>query len=263
MTMLHDTSIAIPVIAFFGACIGSFLNVLIYRLPRRENIAFPASHCPSCGATVKSYDNIPVISYFLLRGRCRNCSEKISIRYPIVEFATSLIFVIIFLLQGWTPQFIGDAVLAAILLTAAVIDYEHMIIPNRLTAPGVFVGFLYSVYLGWFGILRGFHGVLISVLILGFMFYLGRMLYKRDGIGMGDIKLALVFGLFFGPFWSVVTIILAIFIGAVAGVAIFMVRGRDKGLEIPFGPFLAAGGLLVIFFRPQIHALVQWYTAQF
>ena len=263
MKVLEYPTVALPVIALLGACIGSFLNVLIYRLPRRENIAYPASHCPSCGNTIKYIDNIPIISYLFLKGRCRDCSEKISARYPIIELLTAIMFVTIYMLQGWSIQFLADVTLGSIFLTAAVIDYEYMIIPDRLTFSGVFMGLLYSLYFGWKGLLGGFHGILVSLLILSFMYYLGKILYRKDGIGFGDVKLALVFGLFFGVYWSIVTIAIAVLVGALSGITLMLVRGREKGLEIPFGPFLAFGGFMVIFFRPQLLYLINLYLSQF
>jgi len=243
----------------FGSILGSFLNVLVYRLPRGESIVTPGSRCPSCGARIRYYDNIPILSFFLLKGRCRDCSARIPLRYPLVEFVTGFMAAAIFALQGPSIQLFADTALGVLLLAAAMIDFRHMIIPNRLTYPGMLIGLFFSLQWGWFGFLRGIHGAVAGVLILCFMYFLGKLLFNREGLGMGDVKLAAAMGFFLGPFWNVVALVLAVFFGGSAGILQMALGRRRPGQEVPFGPFLALGGLCVIFFRRQLLFLVERY----
>jgi len=253
-------NILYPVWAFvFGLLLGSFLNVLVYRLPRRESIVFPGSHCPSCDTPILYRDNIPLFSYLVLGGRCRSCSAKISPRYPLVELSTGCMVAVFFLLQGLTLQFFADVFLGSVLIAAALIDLEHMIIPNRLTYSTVIMGVALSLQGGRFGITRGFHGAMVGLLILLFMYFLGKLLFRRESLGMGDVKLAIGIGLFLGPFWTMIVLALAIVFGGVVGMAQIAFGRKKFGQEIPFGPFIAAGGLCVLFFRQQILFLVERY----
>jgi len=268
-------TVILPLIAgFFGLSLGSFLNVVIYRVPRKESIVFPASHCPSCGSPIRYRDNIPVVSFLLLRGRCRACSKAISWRYPLVELFTACMAAVLFGMHGFSLQFIADTVLGSILLSTALIDLDYMIIPDRITFPGMVTGLLLSFRYGWGGYtgmvlmnrLGRFPGGLVTAvlggvtgfLILYFMYLLGRVLFRRESMGMGDIKLALVIGFFVGPFWMIMTLALAVVFGSVLGV--FQIAWRRKlFLQTPFGPFISAGGLCVLFFKPQIIFLVEQY----
>ena len=243
----------------FGLMLGSFSNVLIYRLPRKESIVFPRSYCPFCGAPIKYRDNIPVLGFILLRGRCRACSAHISWRYPLIELLTGCMVMCLFAILGFSMQFIADVILGSILIAAAVIDLEHMIIPNRLTYRGVVLALIFSFGHGWFGFLRGVYGALAGILILSFMYWLGKLLFRRDSLGMGDFKLAVVIGFFVGPFWSVIVLALAVLSGGIWGI-IQLASGKTKpGREIPFGPFIAAGGFCVLFFKAQILFLIEQY----
>ena len=267
LTELFDGSSQRVIFTFFaflfGSLLGSFLNVLIYRLPRHESIVLPPSHCPHCGTPIRYRDNIPIVSYLLLRGRCRSCREAITPRYPLVELTTGCMVAAVFWLQGPTYQLLSDIFLAALLITAAMIDLDHMIIPNRLTYPGMFAGMAFSLQWGGFGFWRAFHGAVIGVLIMLFMYFLGKLLYKRESLGMGDIKLTIVIGFFVGPFWTAVVCILAIFSGAVIGIVQLALGKKSRWEEVPFGPFLAFGGLSVIIFREQLLFLIEQYLGMF
>jgi len=247
----------------FGTALGSFLNVLIYRLPRHESVLSPPSHCPHCGTPIRYMDNIPIFSYLLLRGRCRSCSETIALRYPIVELATGCMVAVIFWLQGPTYQMVSDIFLGALLITAAMIDLDHMIIPNRLTYPGMFAGMAFSLQWGGFGFWRAFHGAVIGVLAMLFMYFLGKLLYKRESLGMGDIKLTIVIGFFVGPFWTAVVCVLAVFSGGILGIIQLITGRKSRWDEVPFGPFLAFGGLSVILLREQLLFLIEQYLGLF
>lgn len=245
------------VTGLFGLMIGSFLNVLAWRLPRRESIVFPGSHCPGCGAAIRFYDNIPVLSYLVLRGKCRACGIRISPVYPAVELFTCLMFIRLYILQGgMTVHFFANIVFGSILIVAAVTDLRHMIIPDRLTFPGMALAALFSLRWGLFGIIRGLLGVLAGLAVLGFMYALGKLIFKREGVGLGDFKLAVVIGLFAGAYWSFVIFALAVFAGGIWGVAHIAAGRFTRGQEVPFGPFIAAAGLLVLMFREQIYALI-------
>jgi leader peptidase (prepilin peptidase) / N-methyltransferase len=248
------------IVIFFGLSIGSFLNVLIYRLPLNESIAFPASHCPHCLSPIKYRDNIPVLGYLLLHGRCRACGTSISIQYPLIELITASSFVILFTLYGATMNFAADAILTCILLAALVIDLQCMLIPNPLTFTGGVIGLAFSVRFGWqHGLMRAFEGALIGIVILAVMSFLGRILYKRESMGAGDFKLIAVTGFFLGPLFNGIALVLSIIIGGIWGM-IQLITGKKEGKdEIPFAPFIAAGCFLVILFRKQILILLDHY----
>jgi leader peptidase (prepilin peptidase)/N-methyltransferase len=227
----------------FGLVIGSFLNVVIYRLPRRESLATPGSHCPSCGAGVKPYDNIPVVSWLLLRGKCRSCSAPISPRYPLVEALTGVLWAGV-VLVAWDDA--ADIALGIALVTMLVpmtfIDLDTRLIPNRLLAP-------FAVLAIGLGLALDPSGVpeqLIAAAAGGGFFLLAALAYPR-GMGMGDVKLAAVLGLYLGR-----AVAPAIFAGLIAGVvvgAVIIARlGSELGRKtaVPFGPFLALGALVAL-----------------
>lgn len=245
----------------FGLVFGSFLNVVIYRLPLGQSIVFPASHCPKCGKPIKVFDNIPVLSYIILRGKCRVCSEKISPVYPFIEFFTGVLAVTFFILNGFTLNFISDFFLGAILLTAAMIDYRYMIIPDKLNIAGAIIGLILCFIRGSGGVIRGFEGAAAGFLILTGMYLFGKIIFKREGVGFGDVKLAAVIGLFVGPLWVFICMANAIILGGIIG-TVLIISGRGKaGKEIPFGPFIAAGGIFMLFFRAQILYLLGKYIS--
>jgi leader peptidase (prepilin peptidase)/N-methyltransferase len=227
--------------AAFGLLIGSFLNVVAYRLPRRESLASPGSHCPCCDAPVRFYDNIPVLSWLLLRGRCRDCSQPIAGRYPLVEAATAALFAAVAVVQAHdTTKLVLGLVLVAFLVPIALIDFDSKIIPNRLTLPAAVV----AVVLGTILDPGGEPGRLLAAAIAGGVLALPALLHP-SGMGMGDAKLVAVLGLFLGA--AVAPAFLVAFAaGTVAGVAIMLRIGMAKARKtpVPFGPFLALGGVV-------------------
>ena len=244
-----------------GSVLGSFLNVVMHRLPRRESIVSPGSHCPSCGASISFRDNIPILSYILLKGRCRRCFAPISWRYPLVELLTALMAVVLYILNDSLANFIADTALGSILLAACAIDLRYMIIPDRLNAAGALLAVPFTFRWGAYGILRGVYGALIGMIVLAIMMLMGHLLFKRQGIGMGDVKLTVVVGLFLGPFWTCSTFIIALLIGGIWGV-ITLVHGSVKPFqEVPFGPFIALGGFCVLFFKLPILFVVEHYLS--
>jgi leader peptidase (prepilin peptidase)/N-methyltransferase len=235
---------AIVLAALGGLVIGSFLNVVAYRLPRGESLAHPPSHCPSCDAPIKPYDNIPVLSWLLLRGRCRTCGAAISPRYPIVEAVTGVLWALVTWARWDDASGIAlGIVLVTILIPITIIDYEHRIIPNRITGPAAVVAILIGVLLDMDFVVEQ----LIAGAAAGGFFLLAAIAYPR-GMGMGDVKLAGVMGLYLGR-----AVGLAVLIGLVAGVvvgAVIIARvGAKAGRKqaVPFGPFLALGGVIAIF----------------
>ena len=230
------------VIVAFGLAVGSFLNVCIYRLPRRESIVTPPSRCPACGRLVRWYDNVPVIGYLLLRGRCRDCGERISVRYVIVELAVAMLFVLHYQEVGWQPLLLSRLVFASLLVVLFAIDLEHHVLPNAITLPGILVGLSFSVIgpPGWTAALIG------AVAGGGVLFLIAETYYRvrgEEGLGMGDVKMLAMIGAFLGWQHMLLTLILASVLGSLVGVAL-LVTGRG-GLKyaLPFGTFLAVGAL--------------------
>jgi leader peptidase (prepilin peptidase) / N-methyltransferase len=239
-----------------GAVFGSFLNVVAFRLPRHESIVKPRSRCPSCGAHVRPYDNVPILSWLLLRGRCRDCSAAISPRYPLVEGATALLCAGAVLAHSSAAGIALSAVLILVLVPAAAIDLEYRIIPNRLTAAGAVLALVLGTALDPSGELAR----LIAGAAAGGFLLLAALAYP-GGMGMGDVKLAGVLGLFLGA-----AVAPAILVALVSGVAVGGVIVARKGVRaggktaVPFGPFLALGGAVAVFAGGPI---VDWYTQNF
>ncbi len=228
-------------VAVFGLLIGSFSNVCIYRLPKRESVVFPASHCTACNSPVRVYDNIPVVSYLVLGGKCRDCGVKISPVYPTVELVIGILITLAFLRFGMSAHFLIAAVVSTALVIITMIDLEHRIIPDKITLPGIVFGFAAGFYL------EGWRDSLIGFLLGGGLFYLIAVLSK-GGMGGGDIKFIAAAGALVG--WQKVLVI--IFIGAVtgslAGLALMALKGGTRKSMIPFGPFLALGTLVVLYY---------------
>lgn len=240
----------------FGAIVGSFLNVVAYRLPRRESLVRPASRCPGCATPIKPYDNIPVVSWLLLRGRCRSCKTAIPARYPLVEGLTALLCVAAVLAGGSTATIALNVTFILLLVPIALIDLEHRIIPNRLTA----LGALLAVGIGIALDPSGESERLIGGAAAGGALLLAALAYPA-GMGMGDVKLAAVMGLFLGGAVAPAMLI-ALLAGVLVGVFVMARKGTHEGRKtaVPFGPFLAFGSLVAIFAGDQ---LVNWYTTNF
>lgn len=240
----------------FGLCIGSFLNVCIYRLPASQSIAHPGSRCPNCGTSIAFYDNIPVISYLWLRRRCRHCRVKIPMRYPIVELLGGLFALATFLKFGLTLQALVFFVFIACLLVVTFIDLDHRIIPDIITLPGIPV-FLAA---GFAVTAIAFKDALLGILIGGGSLFLVAWTYsfitKKEGMGGGDIKLLEMMGALVGWQGVLFTIFVSSLVGTLSGLAIMVQSRKGMKLAVPFGPFLAIGGITYIFFGSQ---LIGWY----
>ena len=247
----------IEVSAFlFGLCIGSFLNVCIYRIPVSKSINRPRSSCTSCNELIPFYDNIPVLSYLVLRGKCRFCSEPISLRYPIIELLTGLFALITFFKYGLSLEAFIYFVFIAVLLVITFIDIDHQIIPDIISLPGIPIFFLASFGLSQIGWLDSLIGILAGGGSLFLVAWVYSLITKKEGMGGGDIKLLAMIGGVIGWKGVLFTIFVASAVGTFAGMLVMLKSRKGMKLKIPFGPFLAIGAIAYIFFGPQ---LVEWY----
>ncbi|HKG15914.1 MAG TPA: prepilin peptidase [Pyrinomonadaceae bacterium] len=270
----------VAVVGLFGALIGSFLNVVIHRVPREESIAFPASHCPSCGTAIRPYDNIPVVSWAVLRGRCRSCRTPISARYPAVELLTAALFALTFRFHsGLTLSLPFDLAFVAAVLALIFIDAEHMILPNVITYPGAALALVARVVVpNLYGVaslggeqtqlrpwLVSFGGAVLGALVGGGFLWLVGWIWERwrgvEAMGLGDVKMMFMVGAYLGWPLTLLTIFVGVLTGSIAGVAVMMrSKERDMQMMLPFGIFLGAGSLVSLFFGT---AIIDWYVAKF
>jgi leader peptidase (prepilin peptidase)/N-methyltransferase len=243
--------------ALFGLLIGSFLNVVAWRLPRGESLIKPRSKCPGCATQLKAYDNIPVFSWLALRGRCRGCGEKISARYPVVEAVTAVLYVLVVALKwGDVLQMTLGLVLVTFLVPVAVIDIDLKIIPNKLTAPAAVLAVALGAVL-----VPSYLPEQLAAGAGALIFFLLPTLIHQKGMGMGDVKLVAVLGLYLGRAVAP-AIFIALILGVVVGAAIIAMKGMSDGrrTKVPFGPFLAVGALVAFFVGDGI---VDSYTDRF
>jgi leader peptidase (prepilin peptidase)/N-methyltransferase len=254
-------TIILILIILVGLALGSFLNVCIYRIPQKKSILFPSSSCPKCGAKIRFRDNIPLLSYILLGGKCRNCKEKISLQYPLVEFITPALLLLTYFRFGLTWSFAARSILTLFLIATFFIDLKHRIIPDVLTFPGIILGFLLSFVVKSPSFLNSLLGILVG----GGMFYLaavlGELIFKKESMGGGDIKLAMMLGAFLGWQKILLVLLLSAFLGSlIGGLAIFFSSDVKKTRTIPFGPFLAVGAVIAMFLGD---ALISAYLKTF
>jgi len=264
----------------FGLVIGSFLNVVIYRLPRHESIVFPGSHCPACNAAIKPYDNIPVLSYAILGGRCRSCAVRISAVYPAVELLVGLLYLLCFIRDGLNPILAADLVFVSLIVPLVFIDLHHKLLPNLITYPG-FVLLLVLRLLApdpwilahtprWFGLERGpdwvvaLLGSALGAAVGAGSLWLVREAYFRlrkvEGMGLGDVKMMLMAGAFLGWQLTLLTIFLGSLIGSIIGVLMIALRGGNMRMAIPFGVFLGPAAIIALFIGP---AFIEWYAGMY
>jgi leader peptidase (prepilin peptidase)/N-methyltransferase len=272
--------VALVFVTAVGAMIGSFLNVVIHRLPREESVVFPSSRCPSCGTAIKPYDNIPVLSWVVLRGRCRSCKAPINARYPAVELLTALLFALVLLQQGMTAGLLPDLIFTAALVALVFIDAEHMILPDAITLPGVgfalvaraLVPNLYGVEFlregalsGWPDVGLSLTNAVLGAAVGGGTLWLVGWLWERvrgvEAMGLGDVKMMFMVGAYLGWPLTLVTLFLGVVAGALTGVALMLRRGeRDMRMMLPFGIFLGAGAFASLLAG---RAMVDWYVSHF
>ncbi|MEW6570079.1 MAG: prepilin peptidase [Nitrospirota bacterium] len=241
-----------------GSIVGSFLNVCIYRMPRGLSIIIPSSRCPSCGSPIKPWDNIPILSYVFLRGRCRECKAKISLRYPFVEFLNSLLYVFTVWRfdLGWNTIFYFA--LCSSLIVITFIDLDFQIIPDRITLPGIIIGLVAASLLLPDPFMRnsilGFKASVTGFLLGGGLFY-AIAIISKGGMGGGDIKMMAMVGSLMGWKSVLLTTFLGSLVGAVFGLFLIIYKGKGRKTKIPFGPFLAAGTAVTLFYGQEMFHL--------
>ncbi len=243
-------------IGALGLAVGSFLNVCIHRLPLQESLASPGSRCPQCGAPLRWYDNIPLLSYIILGGRCRSCRAAISMMYPLVELVTALVFLAAYFLFGPSPLLVARLVFACAMIVLFVVDLQHRILPNVITIPGIIAGFVFSLFLppGWLGSLIGIVAGGGVLLLMAEMYYRFR---KEEGLGMGDVKMLAMIGAFLGWKLMLVTLVLGSFLGSFIGIGMIALKRGDMKYALPFGTFLAIGAIVA---SVSGDAILQWYA---
>ena len=256
MTM---SGLELAIVAFFGLAFGSFLNVVIHRLPRGASIVSPGSRCPACGYALRAMDNIPVVSYLMLRGRCRQCGVRISPRYPLVEIATAALFGLHYFVFGWTPLLAVRLLFAASLVALFAIDLEHHLLPDAITLPGVGAGLLASLFLP-----PGTRDALIGVLAGGGVLWLiGEAYYRyagEEGMGGGDVKMLAMIGAFLGWQLVIVTLVFSSIAGSLIGVLLIVTKRGGMKYALPYGTFLSIAALVASLAGAQI---VEWYVGMY
>jgi len=237
-----------------GLAFGSFANVLIRRLPRGESIIKPPSHCPSCKETIKFYDNIPLFSYINLRARCRYCGIKIPFRYFIVELLTGCLFLALFLKFGFSILMPFYTVFAFVMLVHAFIDFDNFLLLDRLNISLGIIGILMLILFPQIGVIESIVGSVFGGGLLLLAYFIGIMLFKKKGMGFGDIKTAVVCGFFLGPVGIIYMLIISAFIGLFWGVSILLLKRENK--KIPFGVMMATASIIVIFLKNYFDRLL-------
>ena len=239
-----------------GAVIGSFLNVCIYRIPAGKSIVSPPSSCPNCGHQIRWYQNIPILSYLFLGGKCASCREKISLRYPAIETLTGFLFVAVLYYFGFSAATLIYWMFVAALVTITFIDLDHQIIPDVISLPGIVIGFVCSFFIPWLSWSDSILGIVVGGGSLWLIAWLYEKLAKREGMGGGDIKLLGMLGAFLG--WQAVfpVVFISSLIGSLIGVPLMLMQKGDTKLAIPFGPFLAFAATVYLFWGRE---LVHWY----
>jgi leader peptidase (prepilin peptidase)/N-methyltransferase len=244
------------VVIGLGLCVGSFLNVCIYRLPQELSIATPRSFCPHCRQSIRAYDNIPLLGYVLLRGKCRNCQAPISWRYPLVEALTGGIAWALFFKFGLTWHFVLIFVFCAAMIVITFIDLDHRIIPDLISLPGILVGFLLSFFVSWITVKQTAIGMLAGGGSLYLVAWAYEALTKKEGMGGGDVKLFAMIGAWLGWESILFTLFAASLSGSLIGGGVMLLRKEGRHYAIPFGPFLAFSAVAYIFWGGP---LVDWY----
>ncbi len=239
-----------------GAIVGSFLNVCIYRLPREESLLRPPSHCPVCHHPVAWYDNVPILSYLTLWGRCRTCRTRISWRYPMIELGNGLGYALILWWFGLGWSSAAYMVLFSALLAVTAIDIDHYIIPNVITLPGILLGLVFAGTILPVGLVNAVLGVLVGGGILWVLAWASPYVFGKEGMGGGDIKLLAMIGAFLGWEPTLLTIMVGALVGSVIGVGLMALKLMRRDQYLPFGPFLAFGALVALFFH---HHVLDWY----
>lgn len=246
---------AVPYVFVFalGAVIGSFLNVLIYRLPRRRSIIAPRSFCPACARPIAWYENIPLLSFIFLRGRCSKCGQKISFRYPFVELLTGLLFIYAFARFGPGVEFLFIAFFFCALIVISFIDFSFQVIPDMISIPGIVAGIIYQIFFG--DLLTGIIGMAFGGGLILVIRVIGGLVYGKEVMGLGDVYLTAMIGAFVGFPFILPAIFIGALVGAILGIVYIVSTHQDRESPIPFGPFLSIGGAAVVIFHAPITLL--------
>jgi leader peptidase (prepilin peptidase)/N-methyltransferase len=250
-------ALQLTVLSLLGLSVGSFLNVCVHRLPRRQSLVHPGSRCPHCGYVLRWYDNIPVASYLWLRGRCRKCRDRIAIRYPALELATLLLFLIHGAVFGWSALLVVRLLFACALVVLFAIDLEHHLLPDLITLPGIVAGLLVSTVLPP-GIMDALLGVLAGG---GVLWLIGEAYFRysgQEGMGGGDVKMLAMIGAFLGWKLVLVTLVLSSVAGSLIGVLVIVFKRGGMKYALPYGTFLALGALAASLAGER---LVTWYLS--
>ena len=255
MTDLEPLQLTILVV--LGLTVGSFLNVCIHRIPRGQSLVYPGSRCPHCGYALRWYDNVPVLGYLSLLGRCRKCHARISVRYPLVELVTLALFVVHGMVFGWSALLVPRLLFACMLVVLFAIDLEHQLLPNVITLPGIVIGLIASAVLP-----PAFIDAIIGVLVGGGVLWLiGEAYYRysgQEGLGGGDVKMLAMIGAFLGWKLVLVTLVLSSFAGSIIGLGVIVMKRGGMKYALPYGTFLALGALTASLFGDRI---VHWYVS--
>jgi leader peptidase (prepilin peptidase)/N-methyltransferase len=242
----------IIIIICFGLVWGSFLNVVIYRLPLRMSISKPSSSCPHCNEKIKFYDNIPVLSFLLLRGKCRHCKGKISFRYPLVELLTAASFLLLYSQYSLSFFFFASCLFACALIALGFIDYYHQILPDEITLPSLLLALIYSLFRTDLNLRQALIGAVAGAGFLLFIYAAYYLLRKQEGLGLGDVTMMLVIGAYLGWRQAFFTLILASFVGALVGIFFILYKKKDFQYSLPFGTFLAPAAFAALLWGERI-----------
>jgi leader peptidase (prepilin peptidase) / N-methyltransferase len=251
--------VLVVVAAAFGAVIGSFLNVCIYRVPLGKSVVWPSSACPHCARELAWYENIPVVSYLLLRGRCRSCRASIGMVYPFVEAITAAMFALAWWYYGPGPLLVSRLIFGCALIVLFAIDLEHHLLPNVITLPGIVIGFLFSLITE-----PGWAASLIGIVVGGGVLWTVAEVYYRvrheEGLGMGDVKMLAMVGAFLGWKLTLLTLMVGSLTGTVIGLSLIVAGKGSMKYALPFGCFLAVGAAISAVVGPQV---LDWYLGFF
>ena len=242
----------IIIITCFGLAWGSFLNVVIYRLPLRMSLFKPSSSCPHCNEKIKFYDNIPVLSFLLLRGKCRHCKGKISLRYPLVELLTAVSFLLLYSQHSLSFFFFASCLFACALIALGFIDFYHQILPDEITLPGLLLALIYSLFRTDLNLRQALIGAVAGAGFLLFVYYAYYLLRKKEGLGLGDVTMMLLIGAYLGWRQAFFTLILASFVGALVGIFFIIYKKKDFQYSLPFGTFLAPAAFAALLWGERI-----------
>ncbi len=244
-----------------GLFIGSFFNVCIYRIPTEQSIVFPPSHCTSCGHRLKVLDLIPVISYMFLKGKCRYCGSRISVQYPLIEFLTGALYLVLYLHFGLTWQLLIGIVLVSLLLIITVIDIKHMIIPDELVVFGLVSAVIFQLTgISPIGFISAIFGTLLGGGVFLLIALFSMLILKKEGMGGGDIKLMAMIGALTGWKATLLTIVLSVYLGGLLGGALLLLKAKRRGDYIPYGPFIAMATVISLLWGENI---ISWWLGLF